>query len=159
VQLYQVFIFLHVLGAIAAFGPGFAAMVVGPMVAKEPQHGNFYARTQLLTSKRLVTPVALSMAVTGILILLTIPGGYGGVVGSRLWLPVAVVLYIVAVVFAFAWQAPAGQKLVDLTSTPPAPGTPPNPEIPATAGKLRIGGIVLTLLVVVILFLMVTKPF
>jgi len=69
VQLYQVFIFLHVLGAIAAFGPGFAAMVVGPMVAKEPQHGNFYARTQLLTSKRLVTPVALSMAVAGVYVL------------------------------------------------------------------------------------------
>ena len=157
-QLFQLFIFLHVLGAIAAFGPGFAAMIVGPMVAKEPQHGNFYARTQLATSKKLVTPVALSMAVTGILILLTIPGGYQGSVGSRLWLPIGIVLYVVAVVFAFVWQAPNGQKLVNLTSTPPAPGTPPNPEIPATAGKLRVGGIVLTLLVVVIVFLMVTKP-
>ena len=39
-QLWQFFLFLHVLGAIAAFGPGFAAMVVGPMVAKEPQHGS-----------------------------------------------------------------------------------------------------------------------
>ncbi len=158
-QLWQFFVFLHVLGAIAAFGPGFAAMIVGPMVAKEPQHGNFYARTQVATGKKLVTPVALSMAITGILILVTVPGGYQGVVGSRLWLPVGIVLYIIAVVFAFAWQAPNGQKLVDLTSTPPAPGTPPSPEIPATAGKLRIGGIVLTILVIAIVFLMVTKPF
>jgi hypothetical protein len=159
VSLWQIFVFLHILGAIVAFGPGFAAMIVGPMVAKEPQHGNFYARTQLATNKRMVTPVALSMAVTGILILLTIPGGYQGVVGSRLWLPVAVVLYIIAVVFAFAWQAPNGEKLVHLTSTPPAPGTPPNAEIPATAGKVRVGGIVLSLLIVAIVFLMVTKPF
>jgi len=159
VELWQFFLFLHVLGAIAAFGPGFAAMVVGPMVAKEPQHGNFYARTQVASSKRLVTPVALSMAVTGILILLTVPGGYQGVVGSRLWLPVGIVLYIVAVVFAFLWQARNGEKLVELTSTPPAPGSPPNPEIPATAGKLRTGGIVLSLLVIAIVFLMVTKPF
>lgn len=158
-QLWQFFLFLHVLGAIAAFGPGFAAMIVGPMVAKEPQHGNFYARTQVATSKKLVTPVALSMAVTGVLILVTIPGGYQGVVGSRLWLSVGILLYIVAIVFAFVWQARNGQKLVDLTSTPPAPGTPPNPEIPATAAKLRIGGIVLTVLVVTIVFLMVTKPF
>ena len=158
-QLWQFFLFLHVLGAIAAFGPGFAAMIVGPMVAKEPQHGNFYARTQVSTARKLVTPIALSMAVTGILILVTIPGGYEGVVGSRLWLPVGILLYIVAVVFAFLWQARNGEKLVELTSTPPAPGTPPNPEIPATAGKLRTGGIVLSLLVIAIVFLMVTKPF
>ena len=158
-QLWQFFLFLHVLGAIAAFGPGFAAMVVGPMVAKEPQHGNFYARTQLVQSKRLVTPIALSMAVTGILILVTVPGGYQGIVGSRLWLPVGILLYIVAVVFAFLWQARNGERLVELTSTPPAPGSPPNPEIPKTAGNLRIGGIVLTVLVVAIVFLMVTKPF
>jgi len=159
VALWQFFVFLHVLGAIAAFGPGFAAMVVGPMVAKEPQHGNFYARTQLLTSKRLVTPVALSMAVTGVLIIATFPSGYSGVAGTKLWLPAGIALYIVAVVFAFLWQAPNGEKLVELTSTPPAPGTPPNPEIPKTAGNLRIGGIVLTLLIVAIVFLMVTKPF
>jgi uncharacterized membrane protein len=159
VELWQLFLFLHVLGAIAAFGPGFAAMVVGPMVAKEPQYGNFYARTQVVQAKRLVTPIALSMAVTGILILLTIPGGYQGVVGSRLWLAVGILLYIVAIVFAFLWQARNGEKLVELTSSPPAPGTPPNPEIPATAAKLRTGGIVLSLLVIAIVFLMVTKPF
>ncbi len=157
-ELWQFFVFLHVLGAIAAFGPGFAAMIVGPMVGKEPQHANFYARTQVAANKRLVTPIALSMAVTGILILLTVPGGYSGFIGSRLWLPVGIVLYIIAIGFAFAWQAPNGQKLVELTSTPPAPGSPPNPEIPATAGKVRMGGMVLGLLVVVIVFLMVTKP-
>ena len=157
--MFQLLLFLHVLGAIVAFGPGFAAMVVGPMVAREPQHGNFYARTQLATNKRLVTPVALSMAVTGILMILVTPGGYGGLIGGRTWLAVAIVLYLIAVVFAFAWQSPNGRKLVELTSTPPAPGSPPSPEIPATAGRLRIGGIVLTLLIVTIVFLMVVKPF
>ena len=49
--------------------------------------------------------------------------------------------------------------LVAACSTPPAPGSPPNPEIPATAAKVRTGGIVLSLLVVMIVFLMVTKPF
>ena len=157
--MFQLLLFLHVLGAIVAFGPGFAAMVVGPMVAREPQHGNFYARTQLATNKRLVTPVALSMAVTGILMILVTPGGYGGLIGGRMWLAVAIVLYVIAVVFAFAWQSPNGRKLAELTSTPPAPGSPPSPEIPATAGRLRIGGIILTLLIVTIVFLMVVKPF
>ena len=158
-SLFTILLFLHVIGAIIAFGPGFAAMIVGPMVAREPQHGNFYARTQLATAKKLVTPVALSMAVTGILMILVAPGGYQGLIGSRTWLGVAIVLYVIAIVFAFAWQTPNGRKLVELTSTPPAPGSPPSPEIPATAGKVRTGGIVLSLLVVAIVFLMVVKPF
>ena len=54
---------------------------------------------------------------------------------------------------------PNGRKLVELTSTPPAPDSGPNPEIPATAAKVRTGGMVLTLLVVAIVFLMVVKPF
>jgi hypothetical protein len=157
VDLFKVFLFLHVIAAIAAFGPGFAAMVVGPMVAKEPQHGNFYARTQLTTAKSLVTPLALSMAVTGIAMILV--RGWTNIVGTGMWLIVAIVLYVIAIGFAIAVQAPAGRRLVELTSTPPAPGSAPNPEVPQTAKRLRTGGIILTLLVTTIVFLMVTKPF
>jgi hypothetical protein len=157
VSLFAILLFLHVLGAIVAFGPGFAAMIVGPMVAREPQHANFYARTQLATARQLVTPVALSMAVTGVLLILD--RGWENLTAGRLWLEVGILLYVVAVVFSMAWQAPAGRKLVELTSTPPAPGSPPDPAIPATAQRVRIGGIVLVVLSVVIVFLMVTKPF
>ena len=156
-DLFRILLFLHVIAAIAAFGPGFASMVVGPMVAKEPQHGNFYARTQVTTAKSLVTPLALSMALTGIGMILV--RGWTNIVGSTSWLMVAIVLYVIAIAYAFAVQAPAGQKLVELTSTPPAPGSAPNPEIPATAKRLRNGGILLTLLVTAIVFLMVVKPF
>ena len=156
-DLFKLLLFLHVIAAIAAFGPGFASMVVGPMVAKEPQHGNFYARTQVTTAKSLVTPLALSMALTGAAMIAV--RGWTNLVGTSSWLIVAIVLYVIAIAFAFAVQAPAGQKLVELTSTPPAPGTGPNPEIPATAKRLRNGGILLTLLVTVIVFLMVAKPF
>lgn len=156
-DLFKLLLFLHVIAAIAAFGPGFAAMVVGPMVAKEPQHANFYARTQLTTARNLVTPLALSMAVTGIGMILV--RGWGNITGDTRWLEVSIVLYVIAVVYSIAVQAPAGRKLVELTSVPPAPGAGPNAEIPATAKKLKQGGIVLTVLVIAIVFLMVTKPF
>jgi Predicted integral membrane protein (DUF2269) len=157
VDMFRILLFLHVIAAIAAFGPGFASMVVGPMVAKEPQYGNFYARTQVTTARSLVTPLALSMALTGIGMILV--RGWTNIVGSTSWLMVAIVLYVIAIAYAFAVQAPAGQRLVELTSTPPAPGSAPNPEIPATAKRLRNGGILLTLLVTAIVFLMVVKPF
>ena len=156
-DLFGILLFLHVLGAIIAFGPGFAAMVVGPMVAKEPQHANFYARTQLATARRIITPVAISMAVTGIGLIAV--RGWGEVTDGRRWLEVAIVLYVVAIVYSIAVQAPAGRKLVELTSAPPAPGSGPNPAIPATAARLRTGGMVLTGLTVAIVFLMVVKPF
>jgi hypothetical protein len=157
VDLFLILLFLHVSGAIVAFGPGFTAMVVGPMVAKEPQHANFYARTQVASGRRLITPVAISMAVTGIALILV--RGWGNIVGDRHWLEAGILLYVVAVIVAMAVQAPAGRKLVALTSQPPAPGAPPNPEIPATARRLRTGGMALMGLTVVIVFLMVAKPF
>ena len=154
---FLVWLFLHIMGAIVAFGPGYAVMVTGPMAAKEPQHANFFARTQLATALRLVTPASLSMAVTGILMIAT--RGYSNIVGSRWWLGVAIILYVIAIVYSMAVQAPAGRKLVELTSSPPAPGQLPSPEIPATARRVRLGGMFLAALVVVIVFLMVTKPF
>jgi uncharacterized membrane protein len=158
VDLFKILLFLHVLGAIVAFGPGFAAMIVGPMVAKEPQHANFYARTQVAAGRKLITPVAISMAVTGVL-MIVVRGDMAVITGGKRWLEVAILLYVVSVVVAMAYQAPAGRRLVALTSAPPAPGSPPNPAIPATARRVRIGGMVLVLLTIVIAFLMVVKPF
>ena len=156
-DLFAPLLFLHVLGAIVAFGPGFAAMVVGPMVAKEPQHANFYARTQVATARRIVTPVAISLAITGIGMILV--RGWGNIAGGRHWLEVGILVYVAAIAYSMAVQGPAGAKLVELTSTPPAPGTPPRPEIPATARRLRLGGMLLSAMVIVVAFLMVTKPF
>jgi hypothetical protein len=81
------------------------------------------------------------------------------ITGGKRWLETAILLYVVSVVVAMAYQAPAGRRLVELTSAPPAPGSPPDPAIPATARRVRIGGTVLVLLTVVIAFLMVVKPF
>ncbi len=153
---YLILLYLHILGAIVAFGPGFAAMVVGPMVAREPQYANFYARTQLATARKLVTPLSISMAVTGIAIIAV--RGWGNLVGDRHWLELGIALYVVALVLSMAVMAPAGHKLVELTSQPPAPGAAPNPEIPATARRVRTVGMAMSALVLVIAFLMVTKP-
>ena len=156
-DLFLILLFLHALGAIIAFGPGFASMVVGPMVAREPQYANFYARTQVATARAIITPVSISMAVTGIALIVV--KGWANVTAGKHWLEAAILLYVVSVVVAMAVQAPAGRRLVELTSQPPAPGTGPSPELRATVARVRQGGLVLTGLVVVIAFLMVAKPF
>ena len=156
-DLFLFLLFLHVLGAIVAFGPGFASAVVGPMAAKEPQYANFYARTQLATARKIVSPVSISMAITGIALIAV--RGWSNITAGRHWLELGILLYVVAVVVAMAVQAPAGRKLVELTSQPPAPGAGPSPELLSTVARVRQGGMILTGLVVVIVFLMVTKAF
>lgn len=156
-DLFVILLFLHVLGAIIAFGPGFASMIVGPMVAKEPQYANFYARTQVATGRAIITPVSISMAITGIGLILV--RGWANLATDKHWLEAAILLYVVSVVVAMAVQAPAGRKLVQLTAQPPAPRTGPSPELRATVARVRQGGLVLTVLVVLITFLMVAKPF
>ena len=150
--LFPWLLFLHVLAAIIAFGPTFAAPVVASLVAKELQYANFFARSQLLLSKRLITPLALSLGVTGILMVIVT----GIDLTSNVWLGVAIVLYVTAIGFALLVQAPSGARLVELTAAP-SPGGP-SPELRATAAAVRRGGMVLAVLVVTIVFLMVVKP-
>lgn len=156
-DLFPILLYLHALGAIVAFGPGFASMVVGPMAAKEPQFANFYARTQQAAARRIVMPVSISMAVTGVALIAV--RGWANITAGRHWLEAGILLYVIAVVVSMAVMAPAGRRLVELTAQPPAPGAGPSPELRATAARVRQGGMVLTGLVVVIVFLMVTKPF
>ncbi len=156
-DLFVILLFLHVIGAIVAFGPGFVSLVVGPMVAKEPQHANFFARSQALAARAVITPVSISMAVTGVgMILVRGPSDF---VGGRHWLEAGILLYVVALVLAMAVMAPASRRMVALTAQPPEPGQPPSPELPATARRIRLTGTALSVLVVVITYLMVAKPF
>jgi uncharacterized membrane protein len=152
--MFQLWLYLHILGAIVAFGFGFYAPVYGAMLAREPQHGNWYLRASKRVSDVVTIPVALSMAVTGSLLVMS----SGGVQRfSELWLTVAIVLYVVALLVVFLLQRPAISKVIALTSTPPGPGGPP-PEVPALLSRVRLYGIVLLILVVTIVALMVTKP-
>lgn len=148
-------VFLHVLSAIVAFGPTFAFAIYGAQAGKEPQHANFMARANNVVSDRLVLPLVLSMPVTGVLII----WAAGLNVMASTWLLVAIVIYTFAVLYSLFVQRPATLRLVELTSSPPPPGASgPSPEIMATVAKIRRGGMILGLAVIVIVALMVLKP-
>ena len=152
--MYQLWLFLHILGAIVAFGFGFYAPVYGAMLSREPQHGNWYLRASKRVSDLVIIPVAISMAITGTLLVLT-TGGVSRF--GELWLALAIVLYVIALLVVFLLQRPAVAKVIALTSAPPGPGGPP-PEVPAILSRMRLYGMVLLLLIIVIVALMVAKP-
>jgi hypothetical protein len=152
--MYHVWLYLHILGAIIAFGFGFYAPIFGRSLAAEPQHGNWYLRAVKRVSNAILIPVAISMAVTGTL-LVAETGGASRF--QQLWLAVAVMLYVLALVIVFLGQRPALGRVIALTSQPPGPGGPPA-ELVEDLNKLKVYGYALIALVLVIVGLMVFKP-
>jgi uncharacterized membrane protein len=155
-SLFTIVLFLHVLGAILAFGPTFAYSISGAMGGKEPQHANFAMRVSEATGQRLVYPLAILQGVTGVALILigNIP------VFSTPWLLLGITLYVIALGYALTVQRNALHHAIELTSAPPPAGAPagPPPELMATVKKIQRGGMFLGLLIVVIVFLMVVKP-
>lgn len=161
--MLHLFLVLHVLGAIAVFGPSFAFPLIARHASREPQHGHFAAVVTDAIERRIVIPGAIVQGITGMALILVL--GLDLTSSAWRWLIVGIVLYLVAIGYAIFVQAPASEQMVRLTAGgPPAgatsAGTPagPPPEIAATARKLQRGGMLLTVLIVVIVILMVTKP-
>jgi uncharacterized membrane protein len=163
--MVQLFLVLHVLGAIAVFGPSFAFPVIAAQAGKLPQHGHFAALVIDLIERRVIIPGAIVQGITGLALILVI--GLDITSSAWRWLILAIALYAIAVGFAILVQKPNAERMVELTAGPPpgaaagapagAPAGPP-PELVATAKKLARGGQFLTVMIVAIVILMVTKP-
>ena len=149
---FQLWMFLHILGAIAAFGYGFYAPIFGMASAKEPQHSNWFSRAAKRVSNIVILPFAILMFITGALLVET-----GGWEWSARWLSVAMALYVIALIIVFGLPRPSLNKVIDLSAEPPGPAGP-DPELTKHVGRMRIYGLVLLLLTLAILALMVWKP-
>ncbi len=153
--LFPYILFLHVIGAIIAFGPTFSFAIVGAMGGAEPQHANFATRVSARISDRIIAPLAIFQGITGVL-LIVISGR--DVMGSR-WLLVSIVLYLIAISYALVIQKRHVKKVIELTSAPPpADASGPPPGLMEEVAAVRRGGMLLAALIVVIVFLMVVKP-
>lgn len=161
--ILALFLFLHVMGAIAVFGPVFVFPIIASQARKAPQHGPFAAALSEFIERRIVIPGAIVQGITGVGLILIL--GADLTSSSYRWLIGGIVLYLIAITFAIFVQAPAAERMVHLTAGGPPPGPPPPgapagppPEILATGRQLARGGQLLTVLVVLIVILMVTKP-
>jgi len=164
--LLMLLLFLHIGGAILAFGPTFTFPILGPMAGREPQHVNFALRFQKKVATTLVIPLALFQGVTGLLLVWK----FGINLLTTYWLLVSIALYLVALVISIGIGLPTVNKLIAATSAPPpvpppapasgaAPHSGPPPYIAALVKRGRQLGMVQAVLILVIVFLMVTKPF
>ncbi|MEA2578650.1 MAG: putative integral rane protein [Chloroflexota bacterium] len=155
--LFPWLLFLHVLGAIVAFGPTFSFSLIGAMGGAEPQHANFATRvTHTLTDKR-VLPIGFTLPITGLAMMAVV--GINPFEQKFWWLSLAIVLYIITYSYGFFVQRKVVEQAIELTSTPPPPGASgPPPQLMALVKRIQRGGIGMGILLVTIILLMVLKP-
>jgi hypothetical protein len=157
-----VFLFLHVMGAIVVFGPTFVFPIIVSQARKSPQNFPFAVRLSEFIERRVVLPGAVVQGVTGVALIFII--GADLTSSAYRWLVGGIILYAIAIAFAYFVQAKNAERMVHLMdSMPPGPppaGAPagPPPEVAALAKKLAQGGQLLAVLIVLIVILMVTKP-
>ncbi|HEY7590936.1 MAG TPA: DUF2269 family protein [Candidatus Limnocylindrales bacterium] len=178
--LFPWLLFLHVLGAIVAFGPTFAFPLVGAMGGREPQHANFATRVSAMIANRLVYPIGITLPITGAAMIAVT--GRDLTSRANWWLGLAIVLYVVAFAYSYFVQNRLVRRAIEMTSNPPPPiaggpgistpaGDPPGPPrgvLPGTSGpppglpalvrRIQRGGMATTLMLLAIIFLMVVKP-
>lgn len=161
-DLFPWLLWLHIFGAIVAFGPTFAFPLIGGMGGKEPMHSNFALRITEKISHGITLPLAIVQGITGLGLLLV--SGRDLTKSTNYWLGIAIVLYAIALYFTIFVQSKRLETVIHMTSTPPPPPAPgaapsgPPPALLAAVKAIQQGGMLLTVLLVTIIFLMVVKP-
>ncbi len=69
-SLFPWLLWLHIFGAIIAFGPTFAFPLIGSMGGKEPMHANFAMRITEKIERGITIPLAIVQGITGLGLLL-----------------------------------------------------------------------------------------
>ena len=157
------FLYVHILAVIIAFGPTFAFPLIGAMSGKHPQYAMILTEVIDKIERRMTIPLAVVVAAAGT----------GLIYANHIdlwktgWLVAGIILFTIAFFFALLVQGPNTVKLLNLLKSMPAPpaggpppgegGPPPGPppQVAALVKRTRIGGIFLTVLILVILFLMI----
>ena len=151
--LIAILLLIHVGGAIIGFGPTFTFAILGPMAGKAgPQGGLALLEGMEAIEKKLVVPVAMAFQpLSGVALIFV--SGYNNAFFSHYWLWIGILLYAIAFYLSIFGQNKRLARLIEL-----AKAGPPTPEFVAIAKKIGQTGPVITVLLVAIIVLMVTKP-
>jgi Predicted integral membrane protein (DUF2269). len=110
VNLFPLLLFVHVLGAIIAFGPTFTFPIIGAMGGKERAHGNFATRVSERIAMVQVEPLAVLQGITGVALIY-----FGNIdLFKSTWLLIAIPLYLIALGYALFVQGPAVKKVIKM---------------------------------------------
>jgi len=144
---------IHVVGAVFGFGPSVAFAILGPMAGKAgPNGGVAIMETIVAIEKKIIFPVAVAVQPLSGLALIFL-AGYNNSFFSHYWLWIGIALYVGLFYTATFVQTPLIEKMIHL-----AKAGPPTPEFMALAKRTQRNGPILTIGLLVIVILMISKP-
>ena len=148
---FHVVLFLHILGAIAGFGPTFAYAFMTPL-KDDPGSVVTTVETIQRIQRRLVLPVIVIQPITGALLIFA--SGRDDGFWQHEWLWIAIAIYAVLFVLALAIDAPSRRRSLEMVRSNRV-GTPEFAREVKLQGTL---GPIMGVMVLVIIVLMVFKP-
>ena len=150
---FELWLILHIVAAIVAFGPTFVFPVVGPMIQANPQHAVFGFEVFHTLETKLIIPFALTMPISGIGLIRTANVD----TQHSTWLVIALIAYVVALSLAIFHQLPVTSRILGLLKDTQA-GTPPPAQTMTLIMRTRLVGMFLTVLLLLIIVMMIWRP-
>ena len=142
--------FVHVILAIVALGANATYGIWLARIAKMPQDTQlFVLRTVKLIDDRVANVAYALLAITGLFMVFT-----AGYPLTTPWIAAALVLYVLAIVMAVALVSPNFRRAIRALE---AEG-PASAAYHGAMSQGRVYGILISVVVIAIVFLMVTKP-
>ena len=146
---YLILKWFHVLMAITALGANITYGVWFSRAAREPQHLTFALRGIRILDNRIANPAYGLLLLTGFAM-----AGIGRIPFTTPWLLTSLILYVILVIIAAAGYTPTLRRQIQALDA----GGPHSPEYQRLTARGTRLGILLTILAVIIVFVMVTKP-
>jgi hypothetical protein len=150
-------LFIHIGSALIGLGPSFIYSRIGQAAGKEPAHALFAMRLSRSLSAGWTHPLAFVTLVSGFALV-----WYSGRdVLTVSWLSVSIVLFVASFLYATFIQNSDLTRTLELIEQGPPDTlkTSQRDELMRLRKRIRYGGLFMRSIVIIVLFLMVFKPF
>jgi hypothetical protein len=153
IDLYDISVFIHVAAVVVGFGATFAEAIMFPVAMKTgAQHLPYVHRLQLAINQRMATPALVLIIITGIY--QTADRWEFG----DFWISATFLIALILGGLNGAYFIPSDRRLAPLVERDLAEGGKPSEAYLAQAKRQGMFGALAGVLVLLAIFLMVTKP-
>ena len=154
IDAYSISVFIHVTAVMIGFGATFAEAIFFPVAMKVGQlHLPYVHRLQLAINQRLATPAMVVIIVTGLYQTADADWGFGSA-----WISATFAIVIVVGGLLGAYFVPSDRRLAALAESDLAATGQVSGDYLAQARRQGMIGALTGVLLIIAVFLMVTKP-
>jgi len=159
ISFYNVVLFVHIAAVVLAFGVTFSfPIVMSAARRRDERHMGFYHRTQALIGGRLIGPLSTLVLLAGLYLAIEGPYEFGDP-----WIGSSLLLLIIIMGVGGGFLGPREERLAeladrDIASSPGDGAVRFGEDYERVFGQVRIVTLTLNALILLAIFLMVTKP-